>query len=107
MVSALEQAGHEVAWVRTAAPGISDDEVLAWAAREDRILVTFDKDFGKLAARAAKPEGGGVILIRVPAPRSEAAGRQFAERIKARQDWFGNFSVIEPARVRMRRLPGG
>lgn len=48
-VAALEAAGNDVVWVRTAAPGSSDPEVLAWAAREQRVLITFDKDFGELA----------------------------------------------------------
>jgi predicted nuclease of predicted toxin-antitoxin system len=48
-VTALQAAGHEVVWVRTAAPGASDPDVLAWAAREQRVLLTFDKDFGELA----------------------------------------------------------
>ena len=44
---ALAVAGHDVVWVRTSAPGISDPEVLEWATREGRILLTFDKDFGE------------------------------------------------------------
>lgn len=31
-----------------ASPGMADPDVLAWAAREERILLTFDKDFGEL-----------------------------------------------------------
>ena len=45
-VAALEKAGHDVVWIGAAAPGSSDLDVLAWAAREERVLLTFDKDFG-------------------------------------------------------------
>lgn len=45
VVMALRAAGHDVAWVRIDAPGASDAQVLAWAVRERRILLTFDKDF--------------------------------------------------------------
>jgi predicted nuclease of predicted toxin-antitoxin system len=45
-VVALGADGHDVVWVRVAAPGMRDPDVLAWAAREGRILLTFDKDFG-------------------------------------------------------------
>ena len=55
-VAALEVAGHDVAWVRLAAPG-ADADVLAAAARKGRVLLTFDKDFGELAARSALPPG--------------------------------------------------
>jgi predicted nuclease of predicted toxin-antitoxin system len=80
--------------------------VLAAAARESRILLTFDKDFGELAARLALPPASGVVLFRVPAPSSDAAGLRLAARIVARDDWNGHFSVVEPGRVRMRRLRG-
>lgn len=49
LVKALRGAGNDVIWIRTEAPGIHDQEVLARAARDGRILLTFDKDFGELA----------------------------------------------------------
>jgi predicted nuclease of predicted toxin-antitoxin system len=105
-VVALEAAGHDIIWVRLAAPGAADADVLAAATRESRILLTFDKDFGELAARSALPPGCGVVLFRIPAPSSDAAGQRLAARVAARDDWNGHFSVIEPGRVRMRRLTG-
>ena len=50
-VSALQARGHDVFWIRTTAPGSKDEDILAWAVREDRVLLTFDKDFGELAWR--------------------------------------------------------
>lgn len=35
-VDLLKAAGHDAAWVRTAAPGSSDEAVLARAVREER-----------------------------------------------------------------------
>lgn len=65
-VIALEAAGHDVAWVRMEAPGITDPEVLAWAGREERILLTFDKDFGELAGKSALPRACGIGLLGWP-----------------------------------------
>ncbi len=103
-VIALRTAGHDVVWVGAVAPGTSDHDVLAWAAREQRILLTFDKDFGELAKASALPPGCGVILLRMPMPKPSDVGQQLADLITAREDWTGNFSVIEPGRVRMRPL---
>jgi predicted nuclease of predicted toxin-antitoxin system len=103
-VTALEAAEHDVIWVRTAAPGSSDAQVLAWAAREERILLTFDKDFGELARGSALPLTCGIVLLRTPMPKSDDVGQQLADLITARDDWAGHFSVIEPGRVRMRPL---
>ena len=59
-VASLAAAGHDVVWVRIVAPGMPDPDVLAWAAREHRILLTFDKDFGELARGSALPRTCGV-----------------------------------------------
>jgi len=41
-VAALRELGHDVAWIRTDAPGISHPDVLARAQADDRLLLTFD-----------------------------------------------------------------
>ena len=48
-IKALVAGGHDVASVRSIAPGSADRDVLALAVREQRVLLTFDKDFGELA----------------------------------------------------------
>jgi predicted nuclease of predicted toxin-antitoxin system len=73
-VTALVAAGHDVVWVRNAAPGMSDPDVLAWAVRVERILLTFDKDFGELARASALPSTCGVVLFRVPMPNPDDIG---------------------------------
>jgi hypothetical protein len=103
-VEALGAAGHDVIWMRTAAPGTDDSEVLAWAVREERILLTFDRDFGELARASALPTTCGIVLFRIPMPKPGDAGRRIADLVTSRDDWAGHFSVIEPGRVRMRPL---
>jgi hypothetical protein len=39
------------------------------ATREERILLTLDKDFGELAKGSALPRTCGVVLLRTPMPR--------------------------------------
>jgi predicted nuclease of predicted toxin-antitoxin system len=73
-VAEIEAAGHDIVWVRTVAPGSKDEDVLAWAVREERIILTFDKDFGELAWRAGLPVSSGIVLIRLPMPRAAEAG---------------------------------
>lgn len=104
-VEALESRGHDVVWVRTVAPGMDDADILAWATREERILLTFDKDFGELARAYALPVTCGIVLFRMPMPPPHTVGRRLSDLVTARDDWVGHFSVVEPGRVRMRRLP--
>lgn len=50
-VNALRESGHDVVWIRMDAPGSRDDDILARAREQSRVLVTFDKDFGEMAFR--------------------------------------------------------
>src|SRR5260370_17479605 len=85
-VTALEAAGHDVVWMRIAAPGATDPDVLAWAAREERILLTFDKDFGDLAKASVLPPKCAVVLFRLPMPKPGDVGQVLAELITAPRD---------------------
>ena len=42
----LEGAGHDVVWTGSWEADPGDEEILAHAVREGRVLVTLDKDFG-------------------------------------------------------------
>jgi predicted nuclease of predicted toxin-antitoxin system len=104
-VVALRNAGHDVVWIRSEAPGSSDREVLRRAQTEDRVLVTFDKDFGELAFRAGLPASSGVVLFRISAPSSSHIARVAVSVLAGRTDWPGHFSVVEDRRIRMTALP--
>jgi len=63
----LEAAGHEVMWAGDWQEDPGDDEILARAATENRIVVTLDKDFGELAIVYQRPHCGIVRLVNIPA----------------------------------------
>ena len=42
-VVGLKAAGHDIVWVRTTAPGSKDKDILAWAEREARVLLTLTR----------------------------------------------------------------
>ena len=85
-VTALQNAGHDVIWIRIAAPGSTDRDVLAWAVRENRVLLTFDQDFGELAWRAGLPASSGIMLFRIPMPLAADVGQALTARIGERDD---------------------
>ena len=103
-VEALRQNGHDIAWIRVEAPGISDPEVLSRAQAEKRILLTFDKDFGELAFRSKLPASVGIILFRIKAPSGAVVAEKVAKVISLRDDWHGHFTVVEEDKIRMRDL---
>jgi predicted nuclease of predicted toxin-antitoxin system len=96
-----------VVWARTDAPGSSDRQVLERAAREERLLITLDKDFGELAFRSKLPALSGIILLRVQAPDPSVLTRITLAALDERDDWAGHFSVVEHDRIRMTPLPSG
>ena len=61
-MEAARQAGHDLTWIAESSPGADDDAVLAAAL--SRVLLTFDKDFGKMAFRQGKAATCGVLLLR-------------------------------------------
>ena len=104
-VEALRANGHDVVWVREDARGSNDEQVLARAQQEDRILITFDKDFGELAFRTKLPSTSGIILFRISLISSQHISKVAVQAIANRADWAGHFSVIEDQRIRMTPLP--
>lgn len=60
----LAESGHDVTHVRLLGlAGHTDDEVMALALREDRVLVTTDTDFGTILALTGAA-GPSVPLLR-------------------------------------------
>jgi predicted nuclease of predicted toxin-antitoxin system len=106
-VEALRAEGHDVAWVRIDAPGIPDEEVIARAVREDRILLTLDKDFGTLAFGAGLPATSGVVLFRVFPPLPARVTALALGAVRQGRAFEGRFVVVTEGRIRERLLPQG
>lgn len=106
-VMLLGGEGHDVWWARTEAPGMTDREVLDQARRDNRLIVTFDKDFGELAFHARLPITTGIVLFRLKAQSSSELANFISSVLRSRDDWFGDFAVIDNFRVRLRALPSG
>ena len=105
LVRSLRASGHDVNWVSETSPGIADPQVIELAILENRLLVTFDKDFGELAFRRCLPATCGVILLRLPMDDLTRLILMVVEVISSRDDWQGQFAVVEETRVRLRPLP--
>lgn len=103
-VDGLRDDGFDVSWIRRAAPGSSDEKVLAIAREEKRVVLTFDKDFGELAFHARLPPPCGMILFRIPKLSSGFIARFIRTAIGSRNDWEGHFSVVETDRIRLRSI---
>ena len=103
IVDRLRDDGHTVLYVAELEPGISDDEVLNLANKEDAILLTADTDFGELVFRQEKV-AYGVILVRLAGLLSVDKVEIIADAIEDHLAEFPrSFTVIMPDNVRIRR----
>jgi hypothetical protein len=85
-------------------PGIAYEEVTGLCSEGQRILLTFDKDFGELIFRHGLSAGSGVVLFRlIPESPEEAADVGLA-LVKSQPDLNGTFCVITRDRIRVRPM---
>jgi predicted nuclease of predicted toxin-antitoxin system len=100
----LREAGHDVLWIREAAPGMADIEVLMRSSVEQRLLLTFDKDFGDLVYRLNAPSPAGIVFFRITQSSPSAVATRILAVLNSRDDWAGHFSVVDDSTIRMRPL---
>jgi len=104
VVEGLREDGHDVIWAQTTHPGADDEVLLNRAQQEDRVVLTFDTDFGTLAFQRDLPASSGIILFRLALVSPPAVAEAVLKAIRSRDDWEGHFSVVDDAQIRMRPL---
>ena len=75
------------------------------AAADNRVLLTFDKDFGELAFRSRLPADAGVILFRLDQSDASVVMSKVVGVVISPVDWSGGFAVVDDQRIRIRPLP--
>jgi predicted nuclease of predicted toxin-antitoxin system len=105
LVEVLRTRGHDVWWARTEARGSADEDLLALAQAQRRILLTQDKDFGVLAFRRRLPAGHGVVLLRLVHLRLTRLVPIVVDALNRGAAQPGKFTVVEEERVRIVPLP--
>ena len=100
----LSDLGHDVKAIVTDYPrSIADEEVLEIAAREDRILLTNDRDFGELIFRQHL-QHSGVILFRLGSEPIETKAAWLRYVLNHYPEHLNNFIVVTENGVRVRRV---
>ncbi|MDT7896896.1 MAG: DUF5615 family PIN-like protein [Armatimonadota bacterium] len=104
-VRILRAQGHDVLAISEISPGANDFEVLQWAIREQRVVLTFDRDFGVLVFRRRLSGVAGVVLFRSVPQTPEEPALELLRWLGAGVNLEGKFTVLEPLRVRQHPLP--
>jgi predicted nuclease of predicted toxin-antitoxin system len=97
----VQAAGHDVLWTGDLAQDPGDEDILAQAHREQRVLITLDKDFGELAIRRSLPHCGIVRLVNISARQQGAVCKQVLTQY-GHELAQGAIVTVEAGRVRIR-----
>jgi predicted nuclease of predicted toxin-antitoxin system len=104
VVRRLREEGFEVAAVAEITPRAEDSDVVDLAVREQRILLTEDKDFGQLLF-AYGQSAPGVVFLRYPAQARKRIPEDVVRLVRQQGEKLaGCFVTIQPSRTRISRI---
>lgn len=104
----LRLAGHDAEHVRDRGLArATDEELFEIAARESRVVVSEDTDFGTVLARRSERRPSVLLFRRLSDRSADALLALLLANLEivAESLHAGAIVVIEPERIRIRRLP--
>lgn len=102
----LRREGHDVIHAAQTMTGASDGELMERARSENRIILTFDRDFGELVFRQRRFASRGIVLFRLRQQSPETVLRFLEEFFEASPELQGFLTVASPGQFRRTPLPG-
>jgi predicted nuclease of predicted toxin-antitoxin system len=103
----LRNAGHNVASVIEETPGNKDRDILKRAYEENRIVLTFDRDYGELIYRHKEFIPAGIIFFRFnPSNPAEPAELLLNILERGKVPIINRFTVVERGRIRQKIFYG-
>ena len=96
LAEALREREHDAIHIAQTSPRAGDADVLARARAEDRILVTFDDDFGRMIFHEGVEPPPGVVYMRTRPDSVPLTIARFLDALDAGPpDLRGKFFVID------------
>ncbi|MEZ4862145.1 MAG: DUF5615 family PIN-like protein [Caldilineaceae bacterium] len=103
VVQQLEAWGHDVAQVMVRDGRMKDEDILAWAVQEQRIVITTDQDFEEMIWRERRAHCGILRLENLPRrARIELLKDVLAQHSQALAD--GVIVIAMNRKIRIRRI---
>ena len=101
----LRQAGIDVVAIGEESPGVTDKLVLSRAKNEQRIILTFDRDYGELIYRHRLSPPAGIVYLRFSPLTPEEPAEYILRLVTIENlDFVGKFTVADRQKVRQRFL---
>ncbi len=103
-VKLLREAGYDVKSIAQDFQGISDPEVIQIAQKENRIILTFDKDYGELLFKNTTIKPPAVVFFRFKGMEPVYAGSLLKSVLESQNFELNNcFTVIDENNIRQRK----
>lgn len=101
-IAILRQNGHDVGSIRTDSPGLPDPGVITRVQMEDRVILTFDRDYGELIIKHGMSNPPAVVFLRYKGRDPKAAAALVEGIIGTGVTLTGRFTVVEEHGIRQR-----
>ena len=106
LVRWLRSQHHDVVWASELPPSTPDAKLIELANTEERVLLTYDRDFGELVYFRGQVSQG-IVLFRFDTPLQAERLAILQRRWGAIEEQAqGQFMVVSEQNVRVRPLPG-
>ena len=103
-VTILEKNGFDIKSIGRDCSGILDSEVIEFAIKEERIILTFDRDYGELIFKKGYRPQCGVIYLRWENFQPDDPGEYLIELFKSQDITYeGMLTVISETHIRQRK----
>ena len=103
-IKVLRENGYEVKSIGELYPGISDREVILLAHKEQRIILTFDKDYGYLLHKEGINFNYGLVYFKIVPETSTEPGELLVKLISSGVSLKDYFTVLSRNSIRQKPL---
>ncbi len=103
-VNLIREAGFDILAISSYFSGILDSEVMKIAIDENRLILTFDRDYGELVFKKGYKPSAGIIYFRWDSFFPEEPGEYFIKLCNESKMQFNNMlTVISKDNIRQRK----
>ncbi len=103
-IKVLREKGFDVKSISECFPGVSDKEVLILAKKEQRIVLTFDKDYRYLLYKEGIVFNDGLVYFKFTPKNSIETGELLAKLVSAGISFKGYYTVVSSNSIRQKPL---
>lgn len=100
-IKMLRADGADILSATESYRGIDDRSLLRESIKAERILITFDKDFGEFVFRYKTGVPCGIILLRFKPKSARHVYEIVSELLRRKFTFEGHYSVVTEKKIRM------